>query len=126
MLIAEEEHEGDRIVEFVHLLEVFYFVDVANIDDGEVLHNIGDLVEHLILTHAVGLGLTTEANDHQSLVLRQDCLVDVPGGDKVRKDDGTHVATGTLLLEVLIRVCVTKGVGGSVEGFSVEDRIAGN
>ena len=47
MFIAEEEHEGDRVVEFVHLLEVGDLIEVADVDDGEVLDAISDALEQL-------------------------------------------------------------------------------
>lgn len=36
MFVPEEEHDCHRIVELVHLVEVGYLVDVAEVDDGEV------------------------------------------------------------------------------------------
>ena len=42
VLITEEEHESDWVVELVHLLEVWHLVEVANIDDGKVLDAVGD------------------------------------------------------------------------------------
>lgn len=42
MLVPEEEHEGDRVVELVHLLEVGHLVEIAHVDDGEVLNAVGD------------------------------------------------------------------------------------
>lgn len=42
MFISEEEHESDGIVEFVHLLEVGNLVEVADVDDSEVLDTVGD------------------------------------------------------------------------------------
>lgn len=45
MLVAEEEHKRDGIVEFVHLVEVGDLVEVADVDDSEVLHTISDTYE---------------------------------------------------------------------------------
>lgn len=42
VLVAEEEHECDRIVEFVHLLEVGHLVEIADVDDGEILDAVRD------------------------------------------------------------------------------------
>lgn len=36
MLIAEEEHDGQRIVELIHLVEIADLVKVAEVDDGKV------------------------------------------------------------------------------------------
>lgn len=42
MLIAEEEHECDRIVEFVHLFEIGDLVEVADVEDGKIFDSVGD------------------------------------------------------------------------------------
>jgi hypothetical protein len=42
VLVAEEEHDSHRIVELVHLLEVGYLIEIADVDDGEVLDAVGD------------------------------------------------------------------------------------
>jgi hypothetical protein len=42
VLVAEEEHEGDGIIEFIHLLKIGNLVEVADVDDGEVLNTVGD------------------------------------------------------------------------------------
>jgi hypothetical protein len=42
------------------------------------------------LPHAIGIPITTEAKDDQSLVLGHDRLVDMPAGNKMGEDDGTH------------------------------------
>lgn len=42
MFVSKEEHEGNGIVEFVHLLEVGDLIEVADVDNGEVLDTIGD------------------------------------------------------------------------------------
>jgi hypothetical protein len=47
-------------------------------------------VEDFVLTHTVWVPVSTEADDYQALVFGHDGLVDVPSGNQVRKDDGTH------------------------------------
>jgi hypothetical protein len=47
VLVAEEEHEGDRVVEFIHLFKVGNLIQVADVDDCEVLDTIGDTFESL-------------------------------------------------------------------------------
>jgi hypothetical protein len=42
VLVAEEEHERHRVVEFVHLLEVWHLIEIADVDDREILHPVGD------------------------------------------------------------------------------------
>lgn len=90
VLVAEEEHERTRIVEFVHLVEVGNLVDVAEVNDGVVADLVGDLVEDFVLAHAVWVPVATEADDDQAVLFGQDGLVDVPAGVEMREDDGTH------------------------------------
>lgn len=49
----EEEHDGARVVQLVHGVEVRHAVYVTDIDDCEVLNFLGDFVENLVLTHAI-------------------------------------------------------------------------
>lgn len=91
MFISKEEHKGNGIVEFVHLLKVRDLVEVADVDDGEVLHAIGDAIEDFILSHAFGIPVTTKANDNEAFLFGHDGLVDVPTCDKMREDDGAHI-----------------------------------
>lgn len=51
MFIPEEEHDSHRVVEFVHLLEIGDLIDVAEINNGEILHAVGDFVEDFVLGH---------------------------------------------------------------------------
>lgn len=90
MLVSEEEHQGDRIVEFVHLLEVGDLIEVADINDGEILDSVGDFVKYFVLTHTVRVPVAAKSYHDQSLVLREDGLVDMPTGDKMGNNDGTH------------------------------------
>src|SRR5690242_10604599 len=53
VLVAEEEHDRARVVELVHGLEVWDFVEVAHVQGCEVLHPVGNLVQHFVLPHAV-------------------------------------------------------------------------
>jgi len=90
VLVAEEEHDGERVVELVHLVEVGHLVDVAEVDHGKVLDLVGDAVEYLILAHAVRVPVAPEAYHDESVVLGHDGLVHVPAGFEVREDDGAH------------------------------------
>lgn len=90
MLVSKEEHERDRVVQFVHLFKVGHLVEIADVDDGKVLDAVGDAVQHFVLSHAVGIPIAAKANDDQPLFLRHDGLVDVPAGDEMGEDDGTH------------------------------------
>jgi hypothetical protein len=99
MFIAEEEHERDGIVKFIHLFKVRNLVEVTDIDDSKVLHTIGDAcsllvnlaskqgkevgrtIKNFILAHAVGVPVTAEAYDYQALFFRKYGLINVPSGD---------------------------------------------
>jgi hypothetical protein len=72
-------------------------IKITDVYDGEILHTVGDAcsslveaekgkmrrltIQDFILSHAIWIPITTEADDNQSLVLGHDCLVDVPAGD---------------------------------------------
>lgn len=90
MLVAEEEHDGARVVQLVHGLEVGHLVEVAQVHDGEVLDLVRDLVQHLVLPHAVRVVVAPEAYHHQPVLFREDRLVHVPARAQVREDYGTH------------------------------------
>lgn len=92
----EKEHDGARIVQLVHCVEVGHAVDIADVNDSEVFDALGDLVENLVLAHAVGVVIAPEANHDESLVFRQDCLVDMPTGLEVGENDGTHFESSCL------------------------------
>lgn len=69
VFVSEEEHEGAWVVELVHLVEVGDLVDVAEVDDGVVADLVGDLVEDFVLAHAVGIPVTTESDDDETILL---------------------------------------------------------
>ena len=91
VLVAEKEHDGAGVVQLVHLVEVGDLVDVADVDGGEALDLVGDLVEHLVLAHAVGVPVAAEADHAQALLFAEDGLVDVPARVEMGDDDGAHV-----------------------------------
>ena len=91
VFVAEEEHDGHGVVELVHLVEVWHLVQIADVDDCEILDAVGDAVEDFVLAHTVLVPVATEANDDQAVFLGHDSLVDVPAAGQMRKDDGTHV-----------------------------------
>ena len=67
MFVTKEEHDGDRIVELVHLFEVGNLIEIADVDDGEVFDSVGDAVEDFILSHTFGVPITTETDDDKAL-----------------------------------------------------------
>ena len=68
MFVAEEEHEGNGIVKFIHLFKVGNLIEIADVDDGEILDPIGDTVEDLILSHAIRIPVTTKSDDDKALL----------------------------------------------------------
>jgi hypothetical protein len=91
VLVAEEEHDGHRIVELVHGLEVRYFVQVAEVDRRELLDFVGDLVQDLVLGHAEWVAVAAEADADEAVFFTEDRLVDVPACTEMWEEDGTHV-----------------------------------
>lgn len=79
----EEEHDGARIVEFVHGVEIWDAVDVANIYDSEVLDALSNFVEDLVLAHAIWIVVATKADHDEALVFGEDGLIDMPAGVEV-------------------------------------------
>ena len=84
VFIPEEEHERDGIIELIHLLKVRDLIEIADVDDGEVLDAVGDAVEHFVLSHAVWVPVSTEADDDQALFRGQNGLGDMPSCNQVR------------------------------------------
>lgn len=99
VLVAEEEHDGAGIVQLcrlcrlvslwstarctgcrgavvltIHLVEIGYLIDVAQVDDAEVGDGVGDLVEHLVLPHAVRIPVSTKPNQNKAIFFREDGL----------------------------------------------------
>ena len=47
----------------VHLIEIRHLVNIAHVDDCKALDLVGNLVEHLVLAHAVWVPVAAEADD---------------------------------------------------------------
>lgn len=64
-------------------------------------------IKHFILSHTIWINISSEADHYQSLFFGHDSLVDMPAGDKMRKNNGTHVErfVEILYLETLKKVC---------------------
>lgn len=90
VFVAEEEHDGHGVVKLVHLVEVGHLIQIADIDDSEVLDTVGDAVEDFVLAHTVLVPVATEANDDQTVFFGHDGLVDVPAAGEMGENDGTH------------------------------------
>ena len=91
MLVSEEEHDGHWIIQLVHALEIRNFIQVADVDNRKILDSVGNTVENLVLSHALGVGVTTKADYNKAVLLAENGLVDVPASVEVRKNHGTHV-----------------------------------
>ena len=98
VFVAEEEHDRAGVVKLVHLVEVRNLVDVTDVDDGEGLDFVCDLVENLILAHALFVPVAAEADANEALFFGEDGLVDMPAGVEMGDDDGAH-GYGWLLFE---------------------------
>lgn len=42
MLIAKKEHERHRVVELIHLFKIRHLIQVADVENREVFHSVGD------------------------------------------------------------------------------------
>lgn len=90
MFIPKKEHDGNRVIQLIHFVEIRHLVDIAQVHHSKVLDLVGDAVENLVLAHAVGIPVATETDYHETVVFGHDGLVDVPAGFEVREDDGAH------------------------------------
>jgi hypothetical protein len=93
MFIPEKEHDGTRIVKFIHLVKVGDFIDVDQVENGKVFAFIGDAVKDFVLFHAFFIPVAAETDDYYAVVFGHDGLVDVPAGvemgEHVRHDEGS-------------------------------------
>ena len=54
----------------VHLLEVGHLIQVADVDDGEILDAVGDAEQDLVLCHTVWIPISAETDDYEALFFR--------------------------------------------------------
>jgi len=73
------------------------------INDRKVLHAVRDLVQNLILPHAVRIVIPSEPNDHKTLLLAHDGLVHVPSCAKMGQNDGAHGCALLMMSYVMAR-----------------------
>lgn len=71
MLVAEEEHDGARVVQLVHGVEVFDGGVVDSVDDGEVLYERGGFGEEVVHRHAAGVRGGAEAEGYDACVFAE-------------------------------------------------------
>ena len=62
------------------LVEIRHRSDVHQVDDGKVLHLLGDRVQRLVHRHALGIPVMSEPDDDDTILFGFDGLVDVPAG----------------------------------------------
>lgn len=124
MFISKEEHDGNRVVEFVHFVEVGDLIDIAEVDDCKVLDLFGDTVEDFVLSHAVGIPVASKADNYETVFFGHDGLIDVPASLEVGENDGSHgdcgvvvVVVMVVMMEVLMKVVFESG--DLVEGIGV-------
>lgn len=67
MFIPEEKHDGHRVVQLVHALEVKHLVQIAEVDNCKVLHSICDAIQDFFLLHTVRIRVAPEANHNESI-----------------------------------------------------------
>lgn len=46
----------------IHLVEIGNLVDIAYVDDAEILHLVGDPIQDFVLSHAVGVMVAAETD----------------------------------------------------------------
>lgn len=125
MLVSEEKHDGARIEQLVHVVEVRHLRVVAQINDGEVLHLLRDAVQELVHLKTLSVPVAAKTHDHQAVLLYpvgqsvngttagkqqltgQDGLVHVPSRVQVRQKNASHVdkCFRRLCCEVVPRSC---------------------
>lgn len=112
VFVSEEKHEGAFVVQLVHLVEVGHLVDVAKVDDGEILNAVGDAVEHFILSHAFRRPVSAKADDYNALIFAQDGLVDVPASLEMGKNNATHYGRKEESKKLVMGECVAVNADG--------------
>jgi hypothetical protein len=83
-------------------------VEITDVNDCEVLDALSDTEEDFILAHAVGVPVTAESDDYQTLFFGEDGLVNVPACCQVGEHNGAHFSSSGF---VSFRV-VSRGVSG--------------
>jgi hypothetical protein len=60
------------------------------VNDREVLDPVSNLVQNLVLAHAVWFIVPSKSYDHQTLFLVHDSLIHMPPCPQMGQDHGTH------------------------------------
>jgi hypothetical protein len=59
----------------VQLVEILDLLEIADVDDSEVLDTVCDTIEDFVLAHAVGAPVFSKADDYETFVFGHDGLV---------------------------------------------------
>ncbi len=76
--VSKKKHHCHLVVQLVHCIEVRYLTDVDHIKNRKVLHHFRCLHKNFIHLHAQGIGIMTEADANDTILLRQNGLIDLP------------------------------------------------
>lgn len=104
-----EEHDSARVIQLIHLEQNIsahrtgdarraYFVeigdlgDIAQVDNGKVLHLLRNGVQRLVHFHTLWIPVVSESDDDDAILFGFDGFVDVPAtwemGEEVRHGKG--------------------------------------
>ncbi|CAD0203491.1 unnamed protein product [Chrysodeixis includens] len=78
VLVAEEEHHRAGVIQLVHFIKVWYFSDIHEVYNGEVLDLLRDAVQHFVHLHAGRIPVMPESYDNNTVFLRQYGLIYLP------------------------------------------------
>jgi len=76
--VSKKEHHCHLVVQFVHCIEVWYLDNIDYIKNRKVLHHFSCFYKNLIHLHTQRVCIVTEADANDTILLRQDGLVDLP------------------------------------------------
>lgn len=78
VLVLEEKHDANGVVQLVHLVEVRNVLDIDSIYDGHILELDDDSSQRLVHKHALRSGFLAPTYHNDSVLLTEDGLVDRP------------------------------------------------
>ena len=86
VFVSVEKHRRTGIVEFIHGVEIWYLINVYDIDNGKILDLFGNIGEDFVLHHADGVRVSSKSNDDDAVFFRDDGLIDFPAAIEMRKE----------------------------------------
>jgi len=78
MLITIKEHHRAGVIQFIHLVEIWYLSDITQIDDGKILDFFCNRIEGFVHSHTLGVPVVPKADDDDAVLFRFDGFVDMP------------------------------------------------